>query len=156
MKTVIYTIFFLMFFSCATQYERGKFSYNRSENPWITAYKQDVFYSCLQESYRNDSIFILMRKEDMFNGLGDFSMIDRARLLGKRIANGILSRDYLIDADHINMKYPPKPISATCLRFYESRELDSIARAEYFSIYKKKPVKYKIKSDLFNLRYNTK
>lgn len=39
-----------------------RFDYNKSENPWITAYKDNMFFSCLKESYKNDTIFKLIEK----------------------------------------------------------------------------------------------
>jgi len=137
MKTTIYTILIFLFFSCATKYEKPTYKPDSKyiEHGWITAYKQHVFYTCLEEGYKDDSIFLLMRKEDAFNGYDGigFSMIDRARLLGKKIAKDIKVPFYITPVDPQR-----RDISSTCLRYYESRELDSIAREEYFYAFKKK------------------
>ncbi|MGB1268675.1 MAG: hypothetical protein ACPG45_02975 [Flavobacteriaceae bacterium] len=136
MKNIIYATLVFLFFSCATKHERPtyRFDSKTSEHGWVVAYKQHVFYSCLKEGYQNDSIFILMRKEDSFNAyqLG-FPMIDRARLLGKKIAKDIKVPFYIAPVDP-----QLRNISFTCLCFYDSRELDSIARAEYYYDFKKK------------------
>lgn len=47
--------------------ETNPFEYGATNNSWITAYKDAVFYSCIREGYKNDSIWFLMSKEDWFN-----------------------------------------------------------------------------------------
>lgn len=72
----------------------------------------------------------MIRKEDAFNAYQiGFSFADRARLLGKEIEVPF----YIAPVDPQR-----RNISSTCLRYYESRELDSIAREEYFYAFKKK------------------
>lgn len=135
--TIIYLIIIVLLFSCAIKHERPTYRFDpkTSEHGWITAYKQCVFYACIKEGYKNDSIFALMHKEDVFIGSHglSFPIIDRAHLLGKKIAKDIEVPFYIPPVD-----LQLRNISSTCLRYYESRELDSIAREEYFYAFKKK------------------
>lgn len=87
-----------------------------------------MFYACLNEGYQNDSIFELMKKRDLFNPYDeiDFDEIDSARANGKKIIKN-MPKPWHCDDCKGNENY----ISANCLHYYASRELDSIARISY-------------------------
>ncbi|MFZ1358007.1 MAG: hypothetical protein WAS28_05940, partial [Saprospiraceae bacterium] len=54
---------FVLFVLVACSSNKNKFEtfdYQKSNNPWITAFKDQVFFSSLRESYQNDTIFDLI------------------------------------------------------------------------------------------------
>lgn len=109
-KSIIFFLCFSSLFSCSTKLQKqtyfgdsfGKateeFKYGATSNSWITAYKDEVFYSCIKEGYKNDSIWILMNEEDLFNPYDEmsFSSIDKAKAIGKEIIKIFLKRRILI------------------------------------------------------------
>lgn len=112
-----------------------RFDYNYTKEPWINAFKDRVFFSALQEAYKSDTlIFQLIDKKDAFNpydGLMPDAM-EKANELGKTLIN----------------KMPPPVMCESCrpgenyymaasLHYYNSKELDSIARLMYKAHVKK-------------------
>jgi hypothetical protein len=149
-NAVILTICLLVL-SCNT-YKRDKFYYRgqikSSSMSWINNFKDEVFYECLKEGYKNDSIFKLMSKKDLFNTsdggmtLDDYNSI---RILGRKIIKNMPPPYIHIDDEDISgMNF----ISASCLHYYASRELDSIAKAAY-----KNHVKMEKENDMFWKNY---
>ena len=61
MKKIIIIMIVLMF-SCQSSYKYEKFDYNKSDNAWINKFKDEMFLSCLKESYKSDTIFKLIEK----------------------------------------------------------------------------------------------
>lgn len=130
-KIILYLSAFVFIISCST-YRREKFSYT-PKTPWINSYKSEVFYACMKEGLRNDSLHITLKNRDLFNAYSgiDFLSIDKARELGKEIILNMPPTPYIkIDKGE---EYLMKKnfISVRCLEFYASRELDSIAKKEY-------------------------
>jgi len=132
-KTVI-LIICLLVLSCNI-YKRDSF-YFRSDSKykdevfWIDNFKDEAFYECLKEGYKNDSIFKLMAKKDLFNSseINGFSEMEKARALGREIINKMPPPYiHIDDKDITGMNF----ISATCLHYYASKELDSIAKIAY-------------------------
>ena len=118
--------------SCKTQ-QRDKFSYQPDEKQaWINAYKYEVFYGCIKEGIGNDSLRIILRKKDLFSPYSDmdFSTIDDARKRGKQIIEKMPDAYIKIDKGEEHLK-EKNFISNTCLMYYASRELDSIAKSKY-------------------------
>jgi hypothetical protein len=127
-------IFFIIVLpvSCKTQ-QRDKFNYKLDEKQaWINAYKYEVFYGCIKEGIGNDSLRIILGKKDLFSPYPDmdFSTIDDARKLGKQIIEKMPDAYIKIDKGEEHLK-EKNFISNTCLMYYASRELDSIAKSEY-------------------------
>ncbi|WP_417353294.1 hypothetical protein [Flavobacterium alkalisoli] len=113
--------------STKSQYE--KFDYNVSSNPWIVAFKDQAFFSCLRESYsNNDTIFKLIEKRDAFNGYDNLGLnnITLAKELGKKIVVEMPPPSMCEGCTEGMNSY-----MANCLHYYNSRELDSIAHVEY-------------------------
>ena len=115
--------------SCSpTSKKKSGFDYQTSDNPWIDAFKDQVFFACLKESYPNDSIFRLIEKRDVFNpydGLNPENL-EKAKHLGQFLSQNIPPASMCegcADGQNYYM--------ATCLHYYASSELDSIARAQY-------------------------
>ena len=99
------------------------------EKAWVNAFKDKCFLSCLKESYStNDSIFKMIEKIDLYNPYDGFVIADKAinkaDSLGKNIAKNIPATNY---RDYGKANY----FMATCLHYYKSEELDSIAKVEY-------------------------
>lgn len=125
--------------------------YGKVSNSWITAYKDNVFYSCIREGYKNDTIWLLMDKEDWFNTYDaiDFADIDTAIVIGKKIIRDLPKEIYFNSEEFFNEHDESKHknyISSTCLHYYISRELDSIAKEAF-----KKEVKRK--TELYGKNY---
>jgi hypothetical protein len=124
----------LLVLSCNT-YKRDTFYFRsdskyKSKSFWIDNFKDEVFYECLKEGYKNDSIFKLMGKKDLFNSseIYDLSELDSARVLGREIIKNMPPPFiHIDDKDITGMNF----ISASCLHYYASHELDSIAKRAY-------------------------
>ncbi len=130
---IILSIFFILF-SCnekkkdilITKYD--KFDYNNGTNPWINAYKDHVFFACLQEAYKDDSLWHTIEKKDLLNPYDGFIGFEKpARVLGKKIADSIPSYPPFCDMCLPGQNY----YMADCLHYYNSKELDSMARKAY-------------------------
>ena len=138
MKKIILLILPFIILSCSTQ-KRDKFEYrNEDKKVWINTFKSEVFYECLKEGFKNDSIFKLMEKKDLFNSYDaiDFTAIDFARELGKQIIKKMPVPYIKIEVGNEYLKNK-NFISYNCLNYYASKELDSIANIEYEKMLKK-------------------
>lgn len=115
--------------SCGSVNKREGFNYKNVQNPWINSFKETVFIECLKQSYDNDTILILIGKKDLLNTYDeiDFSDLHNAKRIGKNVAVNIPNPEYKFDDYKIGQKY----YMSTCLRYYASKELDSIANVEY-------------------------
>ena len=85
-KTFLILIIAFSTFSC-NSYKRDKFKYrNEDKNVWINTFKSEVFYSCINEGIKNDSLFKIIKKKDLLNIYDGypFNIIDSARSLGKK------------------------------------------------------------------------
>ena len=137
---VSYLFILIFFFVSCKSYKGYDFAYrNEDTNTWINTFKAEVFYSCIKEGLKNDSLNIILKKKDLLNlyeGM-DFEDIDTARLLGKRIIDEMPKANIKIDNDEPDLK-TKNFISCSCLQFYASRNLDSIARKILKSKMKKK------------------
>jgi hypothetical protein len=118
--------------SCST-YKRDKFQYrNDDKNAWINTFKSEVFYSCINEGLKNDSLFKMIKKKDLLNIYDGYpsKIIDSARSLGKKIITEMPRPFIKIDNDEEYLKNK-NFISYSCLNYYASSELDSIAKKAY-------------------------
>lgn len=119
----------LFFYSSCTCYKRESFKYENVKNPWINSYKEYVFIECVKQSYNNDSILFLFPIKDLLNtydGIA-FTDIESAKSLGQKVAINIPDPSYKFDDYQAGQKY----YVSSCLRYYASSELDSIALVEY-------------------------
>ncbi|MES2487935.1 MAG: hypothetical protein V4581_18555 [Bacteroidota bacterium] len=119
--------------SCNTTYKRELFTYNQNEKQiWIDSYKYEVFYGCMKEGLGNDSLRIVLQNKDLFNknANADLALSEEARELGKKVINQMPKPYIKIDkGDEALMD--KNFLSYYCLQYYASRQLDSIANAEY-------------------------
>lgn len=119
-------------YSCNT-FKRERFKYIQDEKQsWINSYKYEAFYECINEGLENDSLKIILSNKDLFapNLNIDFSTTEEARQCGRNIAKKIPKPFIKIDKGEeklINKKF----ISFSCLNYFASRELDSIAKSQY-------------------------
>jgi hypothetical protein len=137
-KSIIYLFFIvLLFLSCRPTNIRESFSYEEDDlkRNWINSYKYEVFYGCIKQGLGNDSLRIILSKNDLFNKFLEleFKTIDSARNLGYKLIQNMPTPFIKIDENSTNKNF----ISYNCLKYYASRELDSIAIAEYKKFKKK-------------------
>jgi len=122
----------MILLSCTT-YKRDRFAYHQDEEQsWINSYKYEAFYTCINEGLKNDSLKIILSKEDLFtpyDGI-NFSPIDQARQLGQAVARKIPKPFIKIEKGEEKLA-GKRYISFSCLNYFASRELDSIAKKQY-------------------------
>lgn len=131
-KTILMKIYILFIiistFLIGCNSGRPKFNYSKTDNPWIQAFKDKAFVSCLKESYSNDTIFALIEREDLFNPYDGFytreKFVVKADSVGRAISKNLPPTNY---KDYGKSNY----YMATCLHYYTSKDLDSVARREF-------------------------
>ena len=125
MKYISITILLFCLSSCSKN-NYQKFDYNKSNNPWVEAFKDNVFFACLKESYQNDTIFELIEKRDAFNPYDGLSLddINKTKELAKHLVNNIPK-----PAMCENCKEGENYYMANSLHYYASRDLDSIEKS---------------------------
>ena len=127
-KTYSILLIAMITLSCST-YKRDKFQYRNDDiNVWTNTFKSEVFYYCIQEGLKNDSLFKILKKKDLFNLFDGYpiTIIDSARSLGKKVIINMPEPFIKIDNDEENLKNR-NFISYSCLNYYASRELDKKA-----------------------------
>lgn len=105
---------------------------NYENDTWINSYKYEVFCGCIREGIGNDSLRIILAKKDLFrpNMNMDFGTIEDARSLGKQLVQKLPTPFIKVDLGEESLRNK-NFISYSCLTYYASRELDSIAREAY-------------------------
>ncbi|MBG6060862.1 hypothetical protein IWX83_000636 [Flavobacterium sp. CG_9.1] len=143
-KTVLVTGVILTIFSCSsikgstdldTYYGDAFFypAYSKNKpspkNGWIIEYKEKAFFDCLFQGYKNDSIFRLIQKENLFINADNIpmSLWPKIKSDSKKIIQNLPAAEYYNDETDKHKKY----ILQTCLCYFGSRELDSIAKKAY-------------------------
>ena len=132
MKKIFLISAFFSLNSCVVNNLNQDFNYEEknSKDLWVNSYKYEVFYGCIKEGLGNDSLRILLKDKDFFNKSLDleFKTIDEARKLGSSIVIN-MPKPYikLENKKDLNKNF----ISYNCLKYYASKELDSIANVEY-------------------------
>ena len=138
MKKIFLITICASIFSC-NSYKRQKFEYrNNDPNVWINTYKTEVYFSCIKESFKSDSLIQLMDKKDLFNLYDGFDIlaIDNARHNGREVVKNMPLANIKIDADEFYLK-SKNYYSYNCLNYYASKELDSIAHLQYNKYFNK-------------------
>jgi len=144
MKNIILTFaIFILITSCNT-YKKNRFEYNlgKKENEWINNFKTEFFFSCIKEGYKNDTIIKLISKKDLLYQYEPYAYqhnkIDSLAInLIKRIPKPIYQHcDDCTKKEEIENN-TKNYFCASCLNYFASRELDSIAKNEYKKINKK-------------------
>lgn len=136
-KIIKVIVLSLLLSSCET-YKRTKFEYHfgKGKNEWINMYKTDVFLSCMKKGYESDDIYKLIGKKDLLVPyepiLFQYSKIDT---LTTKIIKNIPKPIYPHCDDCTNEQEQEmlrkNYICASCLNYYASRDLDSIAKKAY-------------------------
>ncbi|MGC4129388.1 MAG: hypothetical protein QM564_07465 [Bergeyella sp.] len=143
MKTIKFILFFLFlffFFSCSIN-EKQKFAYrgvnqkNNAQNFYTKRFRDVVFYKCLRYGYGdnlNMEIGKLMAQKDLFSPSDDdpdLKIDSIQNILAKKIMSSIPPP--YIHLEDEKMLESKNFIISTCLSYYESRDLDSIAKKMY-------------------------
>lgn len=131
-KIFLLIIAIIALFSCST-FKRERFKYIQDEKQsWINSYKYEAFYGCIQEGLKNDSLKIILNSKDLFapNLNMDSFTIDQARQFGQDIAKNTPIPHIKIDEGEEKLTNK-KFISFSCLNYFASRELDSIAKNQF-------------------------
>jgi len=128
MKYITLIFFTLILNSCSSQNKYEHFDYQNGPNAWINAFKDQMFFACLRESYSNDSIYKMIEKHDALNPYDGLNLesLDKAKALGKSIIKNI-PPPAMCESCNNGENY----FMADCLHYYKSRELDSIAHTEF-------------------------
>jgi hypothetical protein len=95
---------------------------------FVHFFKVQVFCAALEHSYQNKEIMRLIEQEDLagsYDGLAIEKVHITIDSIGRKVAETIKPEEY---ADFNNKKR----IIEKCLLYYNSKELDSIARSQCF------------------------
>jgi len=99
-----------------------------ASNMWVRDYKQSAFSQCLFKAYKNDTIFKMIQKEDLFlDSVIPMELWPKINSESQKIADNIPVTEYYSDSDDKDKKH----ILETCLCYFSSRQLDSIAKKAY-------------------------
>ena len=123
----IFFIFTFLLLSCSCKISK-KFEYNYSKNPWIDAFKDQVFFSAIKESYKTDNVFKLIQKRDALNPYDGLNLeaIRKAKFIGEQLVQN-MPPPTMCEGCENDMNY----YLANSLHYYNSKELDSIAKSEF-------------------------
>lgn len=126
MKYII--IILIVCLSSCNKNSYQRFDYNKSNNPWVEAFKDNVFFAILKEGYKNDTIFRLIEKKDAFNPYDNLSpdALDQIKELAKDLIKN-MPKPAMCE----NCKDGENYYMANALHYYASYELDSIANEAY-------------------------
>lgn len=124
-KTLLTLLIFAFLVSCSS-YRKNKFVYN--EFTWIDQFKESVFLACIRESYKSDSIYEQMSQRDIF--FANDALYDQLELIN-RLGEDFVKKIPLPKRPCPECKKEDKYFMANCLKYYKSKELDSIAKLEY-------------------------
>jgi hypothetical protein len=127
-KIILIGVALIISVGCKTKYKYPKFDYNNGPNPCLNAFKDKVFFSILQESYKGTDAIKEINKKDVgnpYDGIYDPILLKKIDSIGKDFVK----------------KVPPPSLCSECtkgqnyfmaqaLHFYRSRELDSVAKVE--------------------------
>jgi hypothetical protein len=99
-------------------------------------YKTDFFFTCIRKGYKDDTIFKLIAQKDLLVPyepiLFHYDRIDTlATTVIKNIPKPIYPYCADCTAEEEKEELKKNYICASCLNYYASRELDSIAKKTY-------------------------
>lgn len=124
-KSLLILSVFTFLVSCSSS-KRDRFVYN--EFTWIDQFKESVFLVCIKESYKSDSIYEQMSQRDIF--FANDALYEDLELIN-RLGEDFVKRIPLPTRPCPECKKEDKFFLANCLKYYRSKELDSIAKSEY-------------------------
>ena len=121
-----YLIFLLFMLVSCSSFKNSNFKYN--ETTWVDYFKECVFIKCLEVSYKNDSIIEqISRKDILFANDAIYNELDFI----KNISVNFVTKIPYPEIPCPECKKTDKYYLANCLRYYKSKELDSIAKIRY-------------------------
>lgn len=123
----------VILFSACTSSKLAKFDYNKSSNPWIDDFKDQVFFECLRQSYKSDTIFKLIEQKDAFNPYDGLSIeaLQKAKQLARDFVKNMPPATCEGCGEGVNY------YMANSLHYCNSKDLDLIAQEEYKKYVKK-------------------
>ncbi len=127
MKYILIIAVFILSSCCSNVYPH--FDYKLSENPWITAFKDRVFFSAMREAYKSDPlIFKLVEKKDALNPYDGLSLTDikKAEEIGEELVKN-MPQPSMCEGCQTGMNY----FMASSLHYYISQELNAIVKRLY-------------------------
>lgn len=128
MKTIISILLIIFLTSCSSQKVVSERALKKNqEDGFVHFYKVQSFCSCIRQAYENKQITELMQKEDLlgsYDELANQLFQKQIDSLAKNVAQGIKKETY----EDFEGK---KRIAETCLTFYTSKKLDSLAHVTY-------------------------
>ena len=121
--------FILLIFAGCQSSKQVPFDYNRSANPWMNAFKDMVFFTAMKETFDKDSTWKMITKKDVLNPYDGLSLdgINLARNLGRKLVQGIPVPPAMCENCAEGQNY----YMAIFLHYYNSQELDRIAKNEF-------------------------
>lgn len=135
MDTKLKTLLYISIFTLCSCTSSNQFVYHFEKDSWIKSYKTYAFYGCFRESYRNDTIIEMIGEKDFINQseiIANWDIIERANNLGANIAKNIPKPIYpKFEEGNKEKFYKKNYYLVSCLNYYASKELDSIAKVEY-------------------------
>lgn len=117
-----YVLLLIMLTSCSSIKIK-----NKDQQDWIFAFKATAFKSCLLESY-GEKFNVLLSNDQSVSANFEVLYVENTKIaekVAKNFANSILT--FPKDTDFEGKKN----VLNSCLIFYESKLLDSIAKSEY-------------------------
>lgn len=134
-KLKIFVLLILIQTGCST-HKLSKFEYSFGEKEaWINSYKTEAFWGCFTESYKNDTLVKIIAKKDFLNQpeiIGNWDVFLEAFEKGRNISTKIPQPTYpKFEEGNKEEFYKKNYYLASCLNYYKSRELDSIAKIEF-------------------------
>ena len=134
-KLISCVLLVLTLTGCST-HKLKKFEYHfGNEETWINSYKIEVFWGCMQESYKNDTLTKIISKKDFINQpeiIADWDIIEKANEIGKRVSINTPKPIYpKFEEGNKEEFYKKNYFLASCLNYYKSKELDVLAKKEY-------------------------
>ncbi|THF51514.1 hypothetical protein E6C50_07060 [Flavobacterium supellecticarium] len=138
---IVITVFLSVFLISCSGVKKRSFKYNQSSNPWISTYKLHVFCTCLLEGYKidstkgyqSDTLIRYIKRRDpivVYDEL-NFLALESADKLGIKIASGIPKVALPAEIYGEEESFERKFVMMNCLNYYDSKELDSIAKSWY-------------------------
>lgn len=120
--------FIIVFSSCKASYNSPRFDFNNGPKPCLNAFKDRVFFSILQESYKGTDAIKEINKRDLgnpYDGIYDPTLFKKIDSISKEFIKKLPPPALCVEC-----KKDQNYFMAQALHFYASRELDSLAKAE--------------------------
>ncbi|MGV3459115.1 MAG: hypothetical protein ACO1N9_01545 [Flavobacterium sp.] len=113
---------------CASKQDIAKRNYEKNlRDATIHFFKIQSFCSCYKFSFKQNDITMLMAQEDL---MGSFDMLQNPDILKTIDSLGRTEAEKIKPSDYADFE-GKKRITMSCLEFYNSKRLDSIAKTKF-------------------------